>query len=128
MPPILLIVIGLVAAVAAAALFVADRQRRRRRAAPDALALLGVTRDQALAHLASAPLDLTKPIATEAHWQALHDHAADQAYRAALEQLRQRYRFAAPMLLPNTLRTAMEKWNCGFRDAVIEAAKDDALR
>ena len=126
MPPMLLIVMGLVAAAAAAALFVVDR--RRRRAAPGALAVLGLTRDQALAQLAPAPLDLTKPIATEADWQALRDHAPDAAYRAALDQLRQRYRFTAPMLLPNTLRAAMEHRNCSFRDAVMDAAKDDALR
>lgn len=95
---------------------------------PDALAVLGLKAEEALARIAPPPIDLTRPITTEADWQVLRDHARDPAYRAALDQLRARYRFSAPMLLPNTLRTAMEARGIGFREAVIAAARDDTLR
>lgn len=123
----MLLAIGLATAALAGVPLMAGR-RRRAKASPDALDVLGISRDAALAHLAPPPLDLSQPIASEADWDALRAHDRDPAYRAALDQLRQRYRFTDPMLLPNTLRATMDRRRCPFAEAVIAVARDDALR
>ena len=94
----------------------------------DAFVMLDTKPAEALARIAPPPLDLSRPIATEADWRAIRAHARDAPYRAAVDQVRGRYRFANPMLLSNTLRTTMEKSGITFREAIIAIARDDGLR
>jgi hypothetical protein len=81
-----------------------------------------------MARVAPPPVDLAKPIAGEAAWRALRAHATDTAYLRAVETLRLRYQVVGdPMLLPNTLRTTMQRAGLSFREAVLRVAEDDGL-
>lgn len=108
------------------------RRNARRRAGaahgPDAFSLLGTKAADALARVAPPPVDLARPITTEAQWRAIRAHVQDARYRDAVDRVRARYRFADPMLLPNALRTTIDKSGLSFREAMIEVAEDDALR
>ena len=74
------------------------------------------------------PVPLDAPIEGEAAWAAIRRHAKDAAYRRAVGTLRGRYALVAnPMLLPNTLRTAMAARGLSFREAVIAVAAHDGL-
>lgn len=127
------VIAGVAAAVglAAAGVFLVTQRKRSRgarRSGGDAFDILGTDAKSALARVAPPPVPLDQPIASEAAWEAIRRHAGDAAYRDAVDQVRGRYRFANPMLLPNTLRSTMDKSGTNFREAMIAVAKDDALR
>lgn len=94
----------------------------------DAASVLGLSRAELLKRVAPPPVDLSRPISDEPAWASIRAHAADPAYRRAVEALRGRYQFAPPMLLANTLRELMERKGLSFREAVLQAAADDGLR
>jgi hypothetical protein len=100
----------------------------RRRRTPDALDLLGLDPKTAARRLRPTPVDLGRPISTSTDWSRVEAVARDTRYRRAVETVRARYRLVAnPMLLPNTLRTTMERHDLDFRDAMIRVAEDDGL-
>lgn len=102
---------------------------RRRRAEPDAFSLLGTTADAARARNRPPPIDLSQPIKTPQHWDAMRSFAGDAAYRTAVETLRLRYQMVSnPMLLSNTLNETMHRGGLSFREAVLRVAEDDGLR
>jgi hypothetical protein len=101
----------------------------RRKARQDVFSLLGTDPKAARKRTASAPVDLSKPIKGETDWRAIRGHARDAAYQRAVETVRNRYAVVSnPMLLPNTLRTTMDRWGLSFRDAMLRVAEDDGLR
>ncbi|MGG5889814.1 hypothetical protein ACLF3G_21995 [Falsiroseomonas sp. HC035] len=100
----------------------------RRRDRQDVFTILSTDPKQ-LAQRAATPVGLLKPIKSDADWRAIQVHARDAAYRRAVETVRNRYQLVGnPMLLPNTLRTTMDRWDISFRDAMIRVANDDGLR
>jgi len=102
---------------------------RRKKRPDDVFALLGVDPKAAARRARSAPVDLTKPIQGDAAWRAIRAASRDAAYQRAVETVRNRYQIVAdPMLLPNTLRTTMEKRSMDFREAMIQVAENDGLR
>jgi hypothetical protein len=104
------------------------RQRRPHDTAGDLFAALGTDAKSAKARVAAPPVDLSKPIAGDAAWQAIYAHAQDAAYRRAVETLRLRYQVVGnPMLLSNTLKATMQRAGLTFREAVLRVAEDDGL-
>jgi hypothetical protein len=101
--------------------------RRRRR--DNVFSLLGSDPPAAKSRASFLPVDLTRPIQGEAAWRGVAAASSDAAYRRAVETARNRYAVVSnPMLLPNTLRTAMERRELDFREAMIRVAEDDDLR
>lgn len=104
------------------------RRRRFRCDGDDAFKALGTDAKTVMARIATAPVNLLKPITGEAAWKAVRAHATDAAYRRAAETVRLRYQIVSdPMLLPNTLREVMGRAGMGFREAMIRVADDDGV-
>lgn len=124
-PTIGAIALGAGIAIAAGAVLF---MRRRRQRANDVFDLLGTTAASAKARVAAPPVDLSRPIATDAQWARIRRHASDPAYQRAVETIRLRYRLVTnPMLLPNTLYETMRHAGLNFREAVLRVAEDDGL-
>jgi hypothetical protein len=122
---VLLLVLAGACAAGAVAVWLMGRRRRPKN---DVFAALGTTATAARARVAAPPVDLRRPIDTEEAWAAMRNHAADAAYRRAVDLIRGRYRLVGnPMLLPNTLKEAMGRAGLSFREAVIRVAQDDGL-
>jgi hypothetical protein len=114
------------AAAAVALAAIALYLLRRKKPAEDVFSLLGKSPP---AVTDAAPVDLSVPIAGDASWRKIRGHAKDAAYRHAVETVRNRYAVVGdPMLLSRTLRTTMDRWGLGFRDAMIRVAETDGLR
>lgn len=111
-------------ALAGLALVLLLRRRGEDEDAGEVLALLGNG-----AGIRPAPVDLGAPIEGVFAWRRIRSHARDAEYRRAVETVRNRYAVVSdPMLLPRTLRTTMDRWDIGFRDAMIRVAETDGLR
>ena len=128
----LLILAGL--ACGALALLVRRQSRRSEAARQEMLRTLGLAPEEEPAaapdgRVEFPPVDLSRPIAGEAAWRAIRNHAGDGPYLAAVETVRSRYQLVGnPMLLPNTLREVMGRSGLGFREAMLRVAKDDGPR
>ena len=125
---VLLILAGL--ACAALALLVRQQSRRSEAARREMLRTLGLApEEESATRVEFPPVDLSRPIAGEAAWRAIRNHAGDGPYLAAVETVRSRYQMAGnPMLLPDALREVMGRSGLGFREAMLRVAKDDGPR
>jgi hypothetical protein len=125
LPSLLLLVGGLLLAAVA---YVAWRRQVARGTERDVFRALGTDAKSALRRFALPPVDLSKPIAGDAHWRAIRAHARDAAYQLAVDSVRNRYRFVGnPMLLSNTLQETMTRYGLPFREAMLRVAEDDGL-
>ncbi|MBX6374667.1 MAG: hypothetical protein IRZ13_10595 [Acetobacteraceae bacterium] len=115
--------------LAAAAYLLWRGRRPGRDADRDAFRVLGIDASSALERAAPLPVELSRPIAGDAHWRAIRAHAGDAAYQRAVETVRLRYQVVGnPMLLSNTLRETMARSGLSFREAMIRVAENDGLR
>ena len=126
--PVLLAAVALAFLALALALWWSGDGRR----APDAFTLLGLDPRSGPRsgprRPRATPVDLGRPISDEAAWSRIMAVSRDAQYRRAVETVRARYRVVAnPMLLPNALQATMERWDLGFREAMIRVAEDDGL-
>lgn len=126
--------LGLVLASAGAtlALITFAVWRRRQRGIGDSKAdsfnALGIDAGKAAQRVAAPPVDLSRPIVGDAAWEAIRAHAADAAYRRAVETVRLRYQLVGnQMLLPNTIKEVMGRAGLSFREAMLRIAEDDGL-
>jgi hypothetical protein len=123
--PLFLLAGGLLLAAVA---YVAWRRHMVRGAERDVFRTFGTDAKSALKRFALPPVDLSKPIASDAHWRAIRAHAGDAAYHLAVDSVHGRYRFVSnPMLLSNTLQETMARYGLPFREAMLRVAEDDGL-